>query len=343
VAGVVAACVVLAYPFYWNASLVQIEHMPSVYPRRADNFWTYVTGGTSPLVFRLYYNINGSDWRRVHQIGPRAPRPEFSVEIPLKDLREGPNDFELRAVAIGRPSEEHVLSFQYDASPVDLPLEVDWNNIDRTDLDSQDGRWETFRSGNEWRVGPQRGYESYDRILAVTGAFADGRRVETDVVFHNRVGDTEYGFGVLTMWGGHPETEDYRPRRGWIFGLAWYWDRYHGFGNEISLTSIDDGIPDWVNSYRNMPLEHDVKYRIRVETYPEIDAAGNHLRFRQRLWWWKDGSEPPETPLDHTDVEGATLPPGEYAVGLLAYNSVLDFGPVRVERIPPAVVALPEP
>ena len=324
----------IAYPFYWSHGLLRVEHLPATYERRAQDFWPYVTGAASPLVFRIYYRINDSDWRRIYQYGPRAPRPDFTIEIPVADLRAGENQLAIRATAPFRPSEEQVLAFGYDPSPVALPRTRDWKDVARRDLDSQDGRWETFESDLGWRVRPQPGHESYDRILAITGAFAGGRRVETDVVFHHFVGETEWGFGLLPMWGGHPESGDHLPRRGWVFSLAWFWDRYRGFGNEFSYTFRDDGNPSWVNGYRNLRVEEGARYHIRAEVVPEVDAAGRHQRYRQKLWWWKEGDDPPNAPLELADTEGTPLPPREYAVAIMSYNAVVDFGPVKVEPLP---------
>lgn len=335
--GVLSAAIV--YPVYWRHDLVQVANLPSVYPRRAGDFWVYVTGETSLLITRLMYRINGSEWRRVRQAGPRAPRPQFTIEIPTEDLRAGDNELAIRAEALLRPSEESVFHFEYDPMPVKLPVTVDWADAE---LDSQDGIWEVFQAGDGWRVRPKPGYEGYDRLLAVTGAFAGGRRVETDVVFHGRVGDTEFGFGIFPLWGGHPERTDYRPRRGWSFSLAVYWDRYGGVGNEISI-QVGDARPAWVNSYRSIFLETEVRYRIEAECFEEVDSKGRHLRYRQFLRWWRDGEAPPRERVEIADTEGSPLPPGEYAVGLYAYNSKVDFGPLTVEPLEPRQVGGPAP
>lgn len=181
------------------------------------------------------------------------------------------------------------------------------------------------------------GAEHYDRLLNVVGAIAGGRRVLTDITYRYRVGNTENGYGILSLWGGHPERTDYRPRRGWSFALSWYWDRYDGIGNEISYRHSDDD-PLWVNSYKSLSPTPDVTYSVVIETYPEVDVQGNHLRYRNLLKWWPKGENPPKEWIDLSDTEGATLPEAEYAVTLLAYNSQVEFGPVTVEAMEPVVV-----
>jgi hypothetical protein len=232
------------------------------------------------------------------------------------------------------PGQTETVRFEYDPSPIELPVTIEWS--DRA-LESQDGLWEAIQDGAGWRVRPRPGYEGFDRILSVVGAFPGGRRVTTDAVFRHRTGNTEYGYGVLSMWGGHPGPADFRPRRGWSFSLAWYWDRHDGVGNEVSYR-YGQTTPAWVNSYRSLSPEPGVPYAIEVECFPEVDPAGRHLRHRQRMRWWRKGDPPPDIWLELVDDAGAPLPTGEYSVALLAYNAQVEFGPVRVEAMQPRVV-----
>jgi len=57
--------------------------------------------------------------------------------------------------------------------------------------------------------------------------------------------------------------------------------------------------------------------------------------------WWRRGDSPPAVWIEMTDDSGAPLPAGEYSVALLAYNSQVDFGAVRVEPMPARVVPAP--
>jgi hypothetical protein len=72
---------------------------------------------------------------------------------------------------------------------------------------------------------------------------------------------------------------------------------------------------------------------LTAECVPELDEDGNHLRYRQRLKWHADGEPAPDEWIELTDTQGAPLPPGEYAVGLVTHRCQVDFGPVTVTPI----------
>ena len=68
------------------------------------------------------------------------------------------------------------------------------------------------------------GDEGYDRVIVFAGAFSGARRIETDMIFRYRVETGEWGFGLLPLWGGRPDEPTFRPKRGWLFSLAWFFD-----------------------------------------------------------------------------------------------------------------------
>ncbi|OHB35911.1 MAG: hypothetical protein A2Y08_04035 [Planctomycetes bacterium GWA2_40_7] len=196
---------------------------------------------------------------------------------------------------------------------------------------------------------PKPGFEDYDRVLAVTGAFSDGRRIETDMVFRsfkrkasdgpgfpknllNLTNDVPYGFGILPMWGGRPDSQGITPRRGWNFCIAWFYSRYKGVGMEFSYKQGDLS-PKWISTYRNFNVEENRKYFLNVECWPEREETGRHVLYRQRMKWWAEGESEPDNWMELDDIAGSTLPDGEYAVALVAHRSQVDFGPVTVKPI----------
>lgn len=340
--GAVLLAVGVLVLWWWHsqAELITILHAPATYDRRADTFTANVTGRLDYLAQSLEYRLNDSPgWVVVGQRRPRVTPPDFTIELPADALRPGENKLELRATGIFRDAEEKTLGFSYDPSPIGLPKAIDWT--DAGELDVQDGAWETFLNGDgTTRVRPVPGTEGFDRVLAVTGAFAGGRRVTTDVVFHD-VRDRRflrlpfmprrgYGFGIFPMWAGQPDEPGVSPRRGWRFSLAWYFSVSRGVGTSFS-DKVGDGAPAWVEMERNLTLQWDHKYHIIAEAWPETSPDGSHLGYRQRIKWWPDGEPEPEPWLDVSDRAGAPLPQGEYAVALMSLRSAVDFGPVTVE------------
>lgn len=332
VALLLASCA--AFVFYWNMPLLEVWHVPDAYARRAGAFSANVAGGMALAgVRRASYRLNGGRASPVGREGPRASRSTFSVELLPGELRPGRNVLEIRAEGWLRPPHVIERTFRYDPAPVVLPLTNRW-----TDLDVQDGRWEVVEGSGERRVRPKPGTEGYDRMLAVTGSFGGDRRVETDVVFRRHTlglfhrGAREYGFGVLPLWGGHADAGMHRPRRGWHFGLSWYWSKPGGIGNELSRRD-GDGVPAWVNGYRDFAIEPGGHYQIVVETRRMLDAEGAPF-FAQRTKWWRRGDPEPSEWLSLEARVQPRLPDGEYAVALLAFNCQVEFGAVRVRELP---------
>ncbi|HMR31943.1 MAG TPA: hypothetical protein PKA13_12450 [Geminicoccaceae bacterium] len=325
-----------------DAELITLRSAPATFERRADTFTANVTGELDRLAHGLEYRLNDApDWVGVGQRRPRVTPPDFTVELPAEVLRPGENRLELRAAGLFRDGEQKTLTFTYDPSPIVLPRAVDWAQATR--LDVQDGAWETFLNGDgTTRVRPVPGTEGWDRVLAVTGAFAGGRRVTTDVVFHDVHGVRPfglpflprrgYGFGVFPMWAGQPDQPGVSPRRGWRFSLAWYFSVDRSVGSSFS-DKVGDGPAAWVESARSLKLDWDRKYRIVAEAWPETSPDGRHVGYRQRMKWWPDGEPEPAHWLEVLDQAGAPLPEGEYAVALVSLRSAVDFGPVTIEAI----------
>lgn len=314
---------------------VSIVHVPATFARRSGDFTANIIGTYASHVRAIYYTLNDGPPTEVARGRPRLPPPYFAIELHADELRPATNIVTIEAVPFIGTAKQHQLTFQYDPGPVALPIQHQWSPA--SDLDSGDGVWETVQLGGEWRVRPRPGYEGYDRILVVAGAFPEGRRVETDVIFRWTTTPHDFGFGILPMWGGRPEKPGLSPRNGWNFSLVWYWSRYRGVGNEFSYRLGSDPY-EWVSSYQNRTLLPNVRYRIVAESWPERDSRGKLLAYHQRMKWWPEGEPEPAAWLQLTDREGAPLPEGAFGVGLLTLNSQVDFGPVTITSLN----ALPE-
>jgi hypothetical protein len=336
---VVAAAVLLllGYVVYWNMPLLVVEHLPERYTRRAGDLSANVTGWMPRfLVRQATFRLNGGPEAPVGQGWPRDVPPNFTIELPADQLKAGKNVLEIEAKGWLRPSVRLTREFVYVPDPIRLPLTVEWQS---ELLDVQDGDWETTQEGGETWVRPRPGTEDYDRILMATGSFEGDRRIETEAIFRHHTigrfhkGAREYGFGVLSLWGGHPDEWSHRPRRGWSFALSWYWSKPGGIGNEISYRA-GEGEASWVGGYRDFEVAPDVRYRIVVEVRRLHDPRGFDY-FEQKTKWWRSGTKEPPRWMILDDRGGGTLPSGPYGIAVMAFNCQAEFGPVRVLPIEP--------
>ncbi|MEM9948979.1 MAG: twin-arginine translocation signal domain-containing protein [Cyanobacteria bacterium P01_D01_bin.36] len=313
-----------------DESLIEVLHLPQTFSRRAGELTANVSGRYNRELTQLKYRVNGSQWQTFSMGNIRMPSPLFTVEMRAEDLQSGSNTITIEATPKRGDIQALALAFNYQPNPVSLPTTVDWTQSNQ--LDVQDGYWETLSAEGATRIRPVPGYENYDRIVNVTGAFAGGRRVETELTLRSHHDKRLYGFGVIPMWGGHVDEVDISPRRGWNFAIAWYYSAYKGIGAEFSLKQ-GDADANWISSYRNFKHEKGVPYRIIAECVPEVDAAGNHLRYAQRIKWFAAEETEPEEWLEVTDTEGSALPEGEYAVSVVAHRCQVEFGAVTVTEL----------
>jgi len=308
---------------------ITLYHLPKRFSRRGDDLTANITGRLEEGT-HASYRLNGGPWREIQHGGPRNPEPFFTIEIPAHELETGRNELELRCNVSESCEPPLRVRFEYDPSPIDLPLTVNWRNAD---LNVDDGAWETFEENGQWRVRPRPGFEDYDRVLIATGAFAGGRRVRTDMQFlEHSVPGRPYGFGVLPMWGGRPDDRSDGPRRGWSFSLCWYYSTYHGIGSEFSY-KVGDGGPEWASTYQDFVLEPGRRVFLDIEVWPESTKEGRGFRYVQRFRLRRDESAPWGKWLTLTDTVSGTLPRGEYAVALVAHRCQVNFGPILVEAL----------
>jgi len=318
-----------------NDPLIEVLHLPDTFSRRAGELTANVSGRYKRELSQLRYQVNGSDWITSSLSGSRLPSPFFTVEMRAEDLTAGSNTLNIEATPKRGHSQTLGLAFDYQPTPISLPMTVDWSQSNQ--LDVQDGYWEIFSEAGTSRVRPVPGHENYDRLINVTGAFAGGRRVETELILRSHNDKRLYGFGVIPMWGGHVDDVGVSPRRGWNFAIAWFYSAYKGIGAEFSLKAGDTDA-NWVSSYRNFKPEKGVPYKLIAECVPEVNEAGTHLRYAQRMKWFAADEPEPNEWLEVTDTEGSALPVGEYAVTLVAHRSQVEFGAVTVTALDPVTV-----
>ncbi|MDJ0517470.1 MAG: hypothetical protein QNJ74_14865 [Trichodesmium sp. MO_231.B1] len=327
-----------------NQPLIEIFNSPKRFTRRHGELTANICGSLSSQVKNARYSLNEGSWVAIAQGRPRTPAPIFTIELKAEDLLEGINQLKIEAISTQEVSEIETLEFEYNSSDISLPIICDWSKEEDI-LDIQDGLWERYQLDNQWRVRPKPGFEEYDRILNVTGAFPGGRRVETEMIFRRNIwwmegGFRDYGFGVLSMWGGHPDEPLFRPRRGWRFGLSLYWKPIDSLRLEFS-EKYGDAQP--INKYspkQDFEPKGGMRYFVVIESLPVQDKLGNHLYYQQRTKWWQEGQREPDTWMEVDSLkEGKSMiPEGEYAVALLAHRAQVDFGAVKITPLEPLVV-----
>lgn len=306
-----------------------LVHAAQKIERRVGDFTLNLCGFRGDSTAELRYRLNQAPWQSVRPRLPRVPADLFTIELPANELNPGGNQVDFEVTCRRGPLRRLSHRFEYDESLPRLPLERRWC---RTELDAGDGIWETVEHSGEAWVRPRPGCEHYDRMLIVAGAFPRARRVSLDVIFRGSLpAATHYGFGVLPLWGGRPDAPGVSPRHGWRFSLLWYYSHYGGVGMEFS-ERFGDAAPDWVSVYRNIELLPGQRFRLVAEAWPELDARGRHLGFRQRGRWTAAGSEPGPW-FELADTQGAPIAPGDYGVALLCHRVQAEFGPVRVEAL----------
>jgi len=308
--------------------LVRLFHQPYNVPRRCDELTFNIPGEQSTLTYSANYCLNNNPWQPVHSGAPRYPNPQFCLEFFHKDLCVGKNVLIIEAKApFGRT---HKIEYQFNYSQHQgQPQDCIWK--ESSVLEVEDGYWETASIDGEWRVRPVPGYEGYDKVLLLSEPFEGGRRVETNMILRKIIPAKEWGYGILPQWGGRPDPEGTLPRRGWLFSLVWYFNRYKGYGAEFSERQ-GNNIAKFNTCYRSSNIELLRKYSVITECLDERDAKNKHIRYVLRFKWWPSDEAEPEDWIFLDDKSGWKLPERAYAIGLVCYNCQVDFGPMYIKR-----------
>ena len=300
-----------------------VLHAPAVVSRKTATISANLCG-TAPIGAEISYRTADQPWRTVGREQPRIAGNEWTVELLASELQAGENTVEVRCGS-GASAAIESLAFDYQPQAPALPLTVDWSQP----LEVQDGQWETLVVDGERRVRPVPGTAHYDRILLATGAFGGGRRVEVEMVYReSNPHEVWTGFGVLTLWGGHLEEGEHRPRRGWRYGIAWHM-RPYGAWCEFS-NKIGDGERADAFAGRTEPEPAaGSRWRLVTECWPE-SGSGEHRGWRQRMKLWPADEPEPAEWIECADRGAATLPDDEYAVALVAHECQVEFAQVHV-------------
>jgi len=194
------ACGMLLCWVLSNTRLTWIAPTARVYARRSGHFTVNVSGALSPLARMARYRLNGGEWSAVGQGAPRVQPPFFMIELDPARLRAGANRVSIETYAYGqwRPRAAEV-NVNYDPSAVRLPVEIDWRE---GQLEIEEGCWEIADIAGERVARPKPGYEEYDRIAIIAGAFEGGRSIRAEMTFRGQICQRPFGFGVLSLWGG---------------------------------------------------------------------------------------------------------------------------------------------
>ena len=313
---------------------IEIFHLPTSYFARDGALTLNVTGTVHGQGDRerssIKYRLNEGPWQALPQGKPRVPSPNFTIEIYPEQLQEGDNCIAFTTLRVVNTTREGAACFKYLPRPQEPSTVIDWTSHP---LDVQDGKWETLTRDGATFARPSPGHEDYDRILMATGAFRGGRRVEADFIFRRRSADSKpYGFGILPLWGGHQEDSGHFPRRGWAYGLAWYYSVQNGIGAEIA-TKVGAGLIMQTNTYQTYKVEEDRRYRMITEAQ-QLPNDSETSRFRVRLKWWADGDVMPEEWITVVESDAKRLPHQAFAVALLAHRAQVEFYSVRIIALP---------
>lgn len=292
-----------------------------------------VTGKRTRFVGKIEYRQGDTGpWLRLDLASPRLSRRSVVFELFPNEAKAHEITVNIRATSkIGTTRRfSRVVQIEAGSAVPVAPYLHEWI---ADDLETQDGRWElaVAPSGEtgSW-VRPSPGTEAYDRILLAGPSFSGPRRVEFSFVLDEiRKTPAPYGVGVLALWGGHLETTDRRPRRGWEYALGWWYSAYPGFGVEIARR-VDNGPISTDNATRDEPIELGKVYHMALEARPisKKDARGIALRMK-----WsnsKDELESADWILETFDTGQDLSVNKSYAIGVLAHRTSARFSPIQI-------------
>jgi hypothetical protein len=297
----------------------------TVIGRKSDNVTANFNARShlpGPVVRAARFRANAGAWKELDGSSPRQVRRHFLMEVHARDLIRGANNLEveLRSLLGFRRRIHH--PFQYRDDMPSFPIISDWAT---QAPEVQDGFWEVIRSEVfGYAIRPQSGDEGYDRFVLIAPPFKGSRRITVDLRFVEAT-DALHGFGILPFWGGHLDPTERFPRRGWEYGIAWYYAVRGGFGAEFSKKI--GGEPHATDRiYRPFSPAPGEAFRIVVEA---LDLKGRKtIKLRVRSLPHGAFGEW----IELLDVSGH-LQSDRYAVGLVAHRAQVEFGRTIVERI----------
>ena len=319
-----------------DRAFLNIKEPLTSYGIHTGNITTNITGYRSPLVRDVKFKLSSEQgWKTLNLHSPRLSNRSLVFEFMSSDLNAGENTLQIQSTSFFGISRRH--DYTFNAAVQETAFKGTFVRHWTSDaLEAQDGVWEVVPakdgSADNW-VQPIPGHEGYDRILLVTQPFTGPRRIDLAMTFSEQVGDNpRHGVGVLPLWGGHPDIEDVRPRRGWLYGLAWWYSEYPGFGVEFARKIGGDPVES-INSQMDVPLFAQT-YHVRV-VVDEVNNKNGAPVFQMKMKWAKTPAELDSLPwrVEVRDEEGLLSTTSSYAVGLLAHRAAVSFGPVTVTAL----------
>lgn len=277
------------------------------------------------------YRLNGDDWSPVPQAGPRAPEPAFLVEVPADALLANDNRFELRVTAADGTVSLFERAFDVSTQSGLMP-------------EPQDGLWDWDSDLSSIRPAPGR--EGYDRLFILDPSLAGGRHVSARMEFHGstqglvhrlRFG-AQYGVGLVALWGGHLEQQDVRPRRGWLYGLAWFYARDNGFGSEAAQR-VGSQPMNIAKTYADWSPSEGQSVQMDAYAAPVQQEDGVFLGWCLLSVLVSDDETIHPNPLF---VTPEILPRRDYGAGLIAHRVDATFTSVDVQQIDPIIAEMNE-
>ena len=338
VGSIIIVSIEALFNFAEEDQLIRFYQVPDKFSKKAD-YLTLNVSGELALPRRLTsiksYKINGQRWNLPQTRNSRIKGREFVLEFFAEDLKPGVNKIAVKVENLFGSERIVSISVNYDDTLVELPEGVDGHS---GSLEPQDGQWEVVETNHQDVIRPIPGTEGYDRILLASGAFKGGRRVEATMRFVGQASESEdFGFGILPLWGGHPDTLNRSPRRGWKYGLAWYYNPEGGIGIEYSdKFSAERHIR--VAKFSKFLAIPGSRHKIIVDSHQTVNKQGQHLGYRQSMTWYALDSKDQLIKMELDDTREQPLAHIHYSVALLAHRAQVEFWDITITPLPPVII-----
>jgi hypothetical protein len=302
--------------------------------RRSGALTANFSGRVGSGASSLEYSINNGAWIPVDLSSKAFDQETVTLQVPRSLILGGQqlNHVFVRGSTWLKETEaEFPVRFVYDDAPPALPLV--WSAA-KGRTESDHGLWVQQARDGDPLIQPVPGTEGYDRILLLSGAFAGARRIRARIVYLQ--GSLPHpgmlhGYGLIPLWGGNVDEDGVCPRRGWRYGLCWFYSAEQGYGIEFS-NKPGAQEHDTVNRYAAFEPQPGRVERILIEAWPTQDEgafSGWHIRAKR---WFEDEQEP-QAWLQFSDSGGKRLPEQEYAVAFLAHRCSAGIFEARIEKL----------
>jgi len=256
-----------------------------------------ILGDVSSLaVEALLFTLNDGVARSL-AIGPDrrrlARKGDFNAEIPVDELRRGPNRVRIEALDSSGISHAAEVIVHWDPSPAEVSTSIDWGEVSRLNEVAQpiDGLWHI----DEGQLISAPGAVGYDRAIG----FGDRRWRDYEVLFPFMVVDLDTtsfqseesrapALMALIRWQGHTDAPVLclQPSCGWdTFGAMMEF----AFGRDsLGVGQLRTAWPDAKRVGLNMSIEVDRTYWVRIAA--DSGPAGN--LYSVKVWPDDLGKEP---------------------------------------------------